>query len=120
VRVLNGTLRTGLAADVAHGLHKRLHVPIGRVGNTGHLVKGDSIVRYPKRLAAEAANVAVSVYPPASLHEGAGHLVELDIGKHYRRLATEVQARTAKERLFVTSRPTVTPSPSPCTSASPS
>jgi hypothetical protein len=110
--VLNGTLRTGLAHQVASSLHRHAQLPIGKVGNAPRMVKGPSVVRYPERMAWEARLVASRLSPPATLAAQAGaSTVELDLGTAFRRLATEQEA-TAEYRQL-TAAATASPAPTP-------
>jgi len=87
-RVLNGSLKPGLAAKVAKDLHQRFGLTVAKVGNAARFTRGTSIVRYPPRLAAQAQALARYVTPPAQLRaEGKLRKVELDIGTRFRAVA---------------------------------
>jgi len=106
-RVLNGSLKAGLAAKVAKQLHQRFGLTVARVGNAAKFTRGVSIVRYPARLAAQAEALAGYVTPKARLKVDAqARKVELDIGTHFRSVAAPPAA-------------TRTPTASPSACASP-
>lgn len=87
-RILNGSLKAGLAKKVAKGLQQRFGVVVGKVGNAARFTRGVSVVRYPPRLAASARALAGYVVPRARLRADT-HLrkVELDIGTRFRSVA---------------------------------
>jgi hypothetical protein len=94
VNVLNGSLRSGLAARVARGMHRSFHVAIGRVGNAPRFMRGSSSVRYPTKLSGQANAVAAMIVPaPRLVVAAAASRVELDIGTAYQRLATVTEYR---------------------------
>jgi hypothetical protein len=116
VRVLNGSLKSGRAARVAHQMHRRFGVQIGRVGNAAKFVRGPSLVRYPVRLGRDAADVAAAVIPPPRLVvSNSLRRVELDLGTRYRRVATRREHQRAVKGAVVANA-TRSPSPSgtPC------
>ncbi|MBV9292358.1 MAG: LytR C-terminal domain-containing protein [Frankiales bacterium] len=118
--VLNGSLRPGLAAQVAHGLQHRFSATIRRVGNAAAFQRGASVVRFPASLAAEARAVAAAVVPAARLVPTAGNVrVELDIGTRFQRLATqsEFTAAVAPPTAAPTAVVTASPTRSPCAAA---
>lgn len=104
-RVLNGSLKAGLAARVAKQLRQRFGLTVAKVGNAARFTRGASIVRYPPRLLRQARELARWVVPAASLRSDArvGKL-ELDIGTAFRSVA------------LAPVRPTASPStsPAPC------
>jgi hypothetical protein len=118
VRVLNGTLRPGLAASVAKALHRSgPRVRVARIGNAVSFMRGRSKVSYPPALAAEARSVAAAVYPPAQLVESAATtVVELNLGSAFRRMASTVEytAELARLSLGASPRASVSPSSSSC------
>ena len=106
-RVLNGSLKAGLAARVAKELHQRFGVTVAKVGNAARFTRGASIVRYPARLAAQAQTLAGYVRPPAQLRlDVKANKVELDIGTDFRSVAPAP----------VISTPMPSASPVPCAS----
>jgi hypothetical protein len=117
VRILNGSLKPGLAAQVGRQLHRRFEIPIGRVGNAARFVRGASIVRYPIRLGRDATQVAASVVPAARLVvDDSLHRVELDIGTRFQRVTTpaERQQRIEASIPGATATASASPSASPC------
>jgi hypothetical protein len=106
-RVLNGSLKAGLAAKVAKQLHERFGVSVAKVGNAARFTRGASIVRYPPPLAVQARSLAGYVTPRAQLRADAKlRKVELDIGTAFRAVAPAP----------VISTPMPSRSPLPCTS----
>ena len=106
-RVLNGSLKAGLAARVAKELHQRFGVTVAKVGNAARFTRGASIVRYPAGLSAQAQALADDVTPRAQLRLDAQlKKVELDIGTAFRSVASPAAAPS----------PTPTASPTPCSS----
>jgi len=123
--VRNATLKTGLAAQVAHQLRQR-HFRVWKVGNTLYRGKGVATVKYSAdRL--ETARLVAAQFGGATMTEVAGsHVLELDIGPKYRNLTPLAQARAADRAILATpssgarSTTTATPSPTPSpTCASP-
>jgi hypothetical protein len=115
--VLNGSLRPGLAAQVARGLQRRFHASIRRVGNAAAFQRGASVVRFPASLAAEANAVAAAVVPAARLAPTPANVrVELDIGTRFQRLASQQEFASAVAPTTPPPAPT-SPTPSPCASA---
>lgn len=87
-KVLNGSLKTGLAKSVARTLHRRFGVVVAKVGNAPRFTRGDSVVRYPRRLTTPARALAAYVVPPPRLVASARlATVELDIGTRFRSVA---------------------------------
>lgn len=111
VKVLNGTLTSGLAAQVATQLrHRGFHV--NSVGNTQKLVKtGTAVVSYGpgRELAAQA--VAVQ-FPGAQVVKGTAAGVQVAIGGDFNTLSTKAEASRARQQ-FVTEDASTAPSPSP-------
>lgn len=107
-KVLNGSLKPGLAKRVAKTLHQRFGVVVPNVGNARRFTRGVSLVRYPPRLAVPARALAGYVVPRARLKaETHAGRVELDIGTRFRSVAPKL--------LRTTPLPSV--SPSPCRSS---
>jgi hypothetical protein len=105
-RVLNGSLKAGLANMVAKQLHQRFGLTVVKVGNAARFTRGASIVRYPPRLAAQARALAGYVTPRAGLTVDArAKKLELDIGTAFRAVVRP---------LIVTTLPST--SPLPCAS----
>jgi hypothetical protein len=95
-KVLNGSLKSGLAKKVAKTLHRRFDVTVVKVGNAARFTRGVSVVRYPPRLAARARLLAAYVVPRARLQARAHQKkVELDIGTRFRSVAAVVHTTTA-------------------------
>jgi hypothetical protein len=95
-RVLNGSLKAGLAAKVAKQLHQRFGLRVVKVGNAAQFTRGPSVVRYPARLAAQARALAGYVVPRARLHvDRHATKVELDIGTRFRSVAPAPVITTA-------------------------
>jgi hypothetical protein len=104
-KVLNGSLKAGLAKKVAKTLHQRFGVTVAKVGNAPRFTRGVSVVHYPPRLAAPARTLAGYVVPRARLQKKAGSKkVELDIGTRFRSVAPPPQNPA----------PAPSPSTSPC------
>ncbi|HEU5033776.1 MAG TPA: LytR C-terminal domain-containing protein [Mycobacteriales bacterium] len=96
IRVLNGSLRPGLAAGAARQLQRWFHVPVARVGNAAMFVRGDSLIRYPAAAAADAQRLATLVVPPPRLvlTPTAGK-VELDLGTRFDHITRPSPAASA-------------------------
>jgi hypothetical protein len=106
-KVLNGSLKPGLAARVAKQLHQRFGVVVARVGNAARFTRGASVVRYPVRLAGPARALAGWVTPAARLRADAkARKVELDLGTRFRAVLPAPVAKV----------PTPAASRSPCLS----
>lgn len=88
MRVLNGSLRSGLAARVARQLHGRFGVVVTRVGNAPRFLRGTSVLRYPPAQVAQARLAAVLVLPRARLAAtNRVARIELDLGTGFRAVA---------------------------------
>lgn len=112
VRVLNGTLRSGLAKSVAHALRSH-HVPVGMIGNAAQFIRGDSTISYPAARVVEAQLVAAALVPqPRLVAGGAATHVQLELGTRYRRVATRAEFRAALAAFHLAASPT--PSPTAC------
>lgn len=110
--VRNATLKTGLAADVAHQLRQR-QFRIGKVGNTLFRGKGVATVQYSADRLVSARLVAAQ-FAGATLAEVEGTgILELDIGPKFRELVPVAEADAASRVVLGTS------SPSPSATASP-
>jgi hypothetical protein len=107
--VRNATLKTGLAADVAHQLRQR-DFRIGKVGNTVFRGKGVATVQYSAdRL--ESARLVAAQFDGATLTPVDGsRVLELDIGPKFRDLVPLAQAQEAERDVLATSSPSATPS----------
>ena len=107
-KVLNGSLKPGLAKRVAKTLRRRFGVVVTKVGNARRFTRGVSLVRYPPRLAGPARTLGGYVVPRARLkadrHVGR---VELDVGTRFRSVAPRPVRTTQAPSL----------SPSPCRSS---
>lgn len=115
VRVLNGSLRPGLAATAARRLHRRFGVHVVRVGNAAAFQRGDSVLRYPPGLAEAAGRLQAMLVPaPRLVSAATGAKLEIDLGTRFRRVATAAEYRAA----VAAASPTASPSPSPTTAAS--
>jgi hypothetical protein len=114
VAVLNATLRTGLAAQVAAQLkHRGFHVTT--VGNTPTMMRrGVATVRYATAQRTTALYLAAQV--PGSTLVAGGRGVQLDIGPGFRQLATARDANIAYARSLPSPSPTPTPTATPTTS----
>jgi hypothetical protein len=113
--VRNATLKTGLAADVAHQLRQRSFT-IGKVGNTLFRGKGVATVQYSADRS-EAARLVAAQFDGATLMPVDGSkTLELDIGPKFRALVPVAQADAAERAILNASSPSpsVTPSPT-CT-----
>lgn len=114
--VLNGTLTSGLAAQVAHDLRQRgFHV--SNVGNTEKLETGVATVRYGPGELLPAQTVAEQI-SDAKIVKGTAAGVQLAIGPHYTALASKSAVKAARARfvasyLATASTPSATPSPTP-------
>lgn len=109
VRVLNGSLRPGLAATAARLLHRSFHVTVARIGNAVSFLRGDSEIRYPAPLAGQAQRLAAMVVPaPRLVAVASGSKLELDLGTRFRRVATVTEFRGA---LPASGTPSATPTP---------
>lgn len=115
VKVLNGTLTSGLAAQVAKGLrHRGFHV--SSVGNTQKLMKtGTAVVSYGPGREFAAQAVAVE-FPGSTVVKGTAAGVQVAIGGDFNTLSTKTEASRARQQ-FVSADATTPASPSP--SASP-
>lgn len=111
VAVLNGTLTSGLAAQVAKALrHRGFHV--ASVGNTRKLVKtGVVVVSYgPGRYL--AAQAVAEEFPHATVVKGNAAGVQLAIGPAFSTLASKsavAAARAQFSRAAASASPTPTP-----------
>jgi hypothetical protein len=115
VRVLNGTLTGGLAAEVAADLkHRGFHV--SSVGNTEKLVKaGTAIVSYgPGNLL--AAQAVADQFAGAKLQSGDFAGVQVAIGPSYQALASKSDAAQARAEFVQTDIATSSPKPTPTAS----
>jgi hypothetical protein len=112
ITIRNATLKTGLAAEVAHELRQR-HFRIGKVGNTLFRGKGVATVQYsPDRM--QSAQLVAAQFTGATMTEVAGSgVLELDIGPKYRSLAPVAQADAADRAILATASATPSPTPSP-------
>jgi LytR cell envelope-related transcriptional attenuator len=111
--VLNGTVRVGLAAQVAATLRRRgFH--ISSVGNTVRLTTGVATIRYPAGKLREAQAVSDQI-AGATLTRGHGKQVELAIGSQFKALLSPAKAAAARHHLVVVgvTRPGSTPTPTP-------
>jgi hypothetical protein len=110
--VRNATLKTGLAAGVAHQLRQR-GFRIGKVGNTPFRGKGVAVVQYsPDRL--ESARLVAAQFDGATLTQVEGtHVLEIDIGPKYRSLVAVADAEAAEHQILASSSPTPSVTPSP-------
>jgi hypothetical protein len=114
VVVLNGTLQTGLAAQVSGELKHR-GFRVSKPGNTVALVNGVATVHYPSGRLRDAQAVADQV-KGARLVESSGTEISLDLGQKFHAIATLAQARAARAKLVAaaaSSSPTPTPTGSP-------
>lgn len=111
VRVLNGTLTGGLAAEVAVDLkHRGFHIE--SVGNTDKLVKtGTAIVSYGPGRLLEAQAVA-DEFAGATLQAGDFAGVQVAIGPSYTALASKSAAAQARAQ-YVQVDSSASPSPTP-------
>jgi hypothetical protein len=103
LRILNGTLRAGLAADAQHALQRRGFRIMG-IGNTPRRVKHTEIDK-PSSSGSPAATAAAVLalseqVPGATIGTTSGHDVLLTIGPHWRLAspAAADRARRADER----------------------
>jgi hypothetical protein len=104
-KVLNGSLKAGLAKRVAKTLRQRFGVVVAKVGNARRFTRGVSIVRYPGRQGAPARVLAGYVLPHARLKQDKhAKKLELDIGTRFRAVAPRPR----------TPAPTPSGSPSRC------
>jgi hypothetical protein len=117
VDVLNGTLTSGLAADVAKDLkHRGFH--IAKVGNTQKLATGIATISYGPGKFLTAQTVADQI-TGATLVKGTAVGVQLAIGPKYTSLASKSAVKAARARFMGSylgsGRPspvaTLTPSP---------
>ncbi len=96
VRVLNGTLRSGLAAEVQHELRRRGFDVVG-IGNTPKRVRA-SVIDYPSGGAAgtaEAAALHEQVQGVPMRARAGGGAVVLVIGPHWHGLTSTAEAARA-------------------------
>ena len=95
-KILNGSLKSGLAKKVAKTLRRRFDVTVVKVGNAARFTRGVSVVRHPPQLAAQARLLASYVVPRARLRAKAHQKkVELDIGTRFRSVASITVHATA-------------------------
>jgi hypothetical protein len=112
IEVRNATLKTGLAAEVAHAL-KRRDFRIGKIGNTLFRGSGVATIRYSTDRD-QAARLLATQFDGATLETMAGSgVLELDIGPKYRSLVPVAQAQAAERAILAS------PTPRPSASASP-
>jgi hypothetical protein len=84
--VRNASLRTGLAAGVAHQL-RRHDFAVGSIGNADKLERDVALIRYPASAKLTATTLARYV-PGARLQQASLGQVELDIGTKFAALAS--------------------------------
>jgi len=113
--VLNGTLTSGLAAEVAKALqHRGFHV--AKVGNTQKLATGIATISYGPGKFLPAQTLADHI-TGAKLVKGTAAGVQLAIGPRYRSLASASAAAAARTRFMGSylgigrPSPSITPSP---------
>lgn len=120
VRVLNGSLRPGLAARAARELHRRFGLRIARVGNSAQFIRGAPVVAYPDALAEQARQVAAMLVPAGVLTPQPGlSRVEIDLGTRFHRVATPAEydasgAASASPTPSASTRPAASPTTTPC------
>jgi hypothetical protein len=116
--VRNATLKTGLAAEVAHALRQR-DFRVGKVGNTLFRGKGVATVRYSAdRL--DAARLVAAQFDGATLMPVAGaKVLEVDVGPKFRDLVPVADAEAAARAILASSSPTTSATPSPTCSPLP-
>lgn len=112
--VLNGTLQTGLAAQVSTALKHR-GFRVSKPGNTPKLVNGIATIHYPSGRLRDAQAVADQV-TGARLVASPGSGISLDVGLKFHGLASLAQAKAARARLVSAATASSTPTPTPTTS----
>jgi hypothetical protein len=111
VDVLNASLVTGLATEVAHELRHR-GLRVGSVGNAAAVGKGVATVRYSADRTLWGLHLAAEI-PGAKSLPVAGHgVLELDLNPKFTALASK-RAAAAAFRRAVASAHLATPSPTP-------
>jgi hypothetical protein len=111
--VLNASLHTGLAAEVRTELrHRGFHVTqIGNAMRVGHDV---ATIRYSPDERREYRSVAAQIPGEATILPVSGrHILELDLGVHFRQLQSVAAARATERRLVAGSVTSASASPSP-------
>jgi hypothetical protein len=94
VRVRYATTRGGLASRVAFALQQRgFH--IRGVGNTSATVTGPATVRYSADQAVQARTLATEIAGVTLLRRPGTKLLDLDLGKSWRTLASPAAVSTA-------------------------
>jgi LytR cell envelope-related transcriptional attenuator len=119
VAVFNASLRTGLAAAVAATLrHRGFHIAaVGNALRVGHNV---ATIRYSPDERRAYRSVAAQIPGEATIKPVVGHhILELDLGVHFRRLQSAAAARASERRLVAAEVRTASPSPSPSPSCRP-
>jgi hypothetical protein len=111
LRIRNGSLQTGLAAQVRSAMRRRgFHV--GSIGNASTVGRNVAAVRFPptelRAARAVAAQVSghVVMAPTANL---AG--VELDLGLRFAGLRPPAAVRAVEQQALASATPSATPSP---------
>jgi hypothetical protein len=117
--VRNATLKTGLAAQVAHQLRQR-HFRVGTVGNTLFRGKGVATVQYSADRADSARLVAAQFSGATMTEVGGSRILEVDIGPKYRSLLPAAEAQAAERAILATASPVSRSSPTPTPTPSPS
>jgi hypothetical protein len=116
--VRNATLRTGLAARVAHALRQR-HLTVTSVGNAAQMGKGVATVRYTSDRSSAARVVAAQIAGATLAPMSGSGRVELDIGPHYRGLRPAKAAHTALVVAAKAAVPSAVPAPTASCAGSP-
>jgi hypothetical protein len=91
VAIRNGSLRTGLAAGVAHQL-RRHGFAVRSVGNANRLERDVALIRYPAS-GKQVATTLARYVPGARLQPAGVAGVELDLGTRFRSLAAAAAMR---------------------------
>lgn len=113
LRIVNGSLQTGLAAHVRSVLHRRgFHVrSIGNALTVGHNV---AAIKYSPDQLREARALSAQVAGAVVMKPVAGSAVlELDLGLRFTTLATARSAHATEQRALAASSPSPSATPSP-------
>ena len=110
--VRNATLKSGLAAEVAHQLRQR-DFRIGKVGNTLFRGKGVATVQYSADRLQSAQVIAAQFAGATLLQVDGSRVLEVDVGPKYRSLVPLAQAQAAERQIRATGSPSPTATPSP-------